>query len=237
MNRLYYLHASFMFNKYKMNLQVKAPNNFADHYSLNEAMTLFYQKNGFGPIVGDRQPLTVGVYTGCLIVPMPNIGVRHKYLKYHDLHHILTGYTVGRIGEGEVSAWELGTGSMFRHPILGVMNLIALSTGFFLKPKRMLQAYQRGLISSNTYDAKSRLWIDTHGEHPLAELKQIKMEYKAKIFLPWLRWIEFAVYLSFAMLIHAVVVIPALILRIVSYLLAGEPFIEIIKPVKRSDLY
>lgn len=114
-----------------MNLQAKSPNIFADSCSLDEAYALFYQKNGFGPIVGDREPLTVGVYTGCLIVPMPNIGVRHKYLKYHDMHHILTGYTVGRIGEGEISAWELGTGSMFRHPILGIMNLIALSTGFF----------------------------------------------------------------------------------------------------------
>lgn len=117
-----------------MDLQVKQPNKFTDECTLNQAIDLFYQKNGFGPIVGDREPLTVGVYTGCLIVPMPNIGVRHKYLKYHDIHHILTGYTVGRIGEGEVSAWELGTGSMFSHPILGIMNLIALSTGFFLAP-------------------------------------------------------------------------------------------------------
>ncbi|CAM2817542.1 hypothetical protein [Acinetobacter celticus] len=220
-----------------MNLQAKSPNIFADSCSLDEAYALFYQKNGFGPIVGDREPLTVGVYTGCLIVPMPNIGVRHKYLKYHDMHHILTGYTVGRIGEGEISAWELGTGSMFRHPILGIMNLIALSTGFFLTPKRMIQAYRRGLISANTYDLATRQWIDLHGESSISELKKMKLEYKPSVFLPWLRWLEFTIYIGFALLIHSIVVIPALILRIVSYLLAGEPFIEIIKPAKRSDLY
>ncbi len=120
---------------------------------------------------------------------------------------------------------------------LGVMNLIALSTGFFLKPKRMLQAYRRGLVSSNTYDAQSRQWIDANGAARLSELKRLKLEHKDMVFLAPLRWLEFAVYLSLAMLIHAVVVIPALILRIVSYALAGEPFIEIIKPVKRSDLY
>lgn len=38
------------------------------------------------------------------------IETRRKYLKYHDLHHLMTRYSVGRIGEGEVSAWELGTG-------------------------------------------------------------------------------------------------------------------------------
>ena len=221
-----------------MDLQVKQPNKFPDECTLNQAIDLFYQKNGFGPIVGDREPLTVGVYTGCLIVPMPNIGVRHKYLKYHDIHHILTGYTVGRIGEGEVSAWELGTGSMFSHPILGIMNLIALSTGFFLAPRRMLQAYKLGLKSSNNYDLKTRVWLDSQaGEITVQELTQFKLAHKPQIFLHWLRWVEFAGYLTAAILIHAIVVIPALILRIVSYLLAGEPFIEIIKPVKRSDLY
>lgn len=63
------------------------------------------------------------------------------------MHHILTGYTVGRIGEGEISAWELGTGSMFRHPILGNYELNRTVYRAFLTPKRMIQAYRRGLIS------------------------------------------------------------------------------------------
>mgnify|MGYP000732877663 CR=1 FL=1 len=45
-NGLYCIHI-IMFNKYKMDLQVKAPNNFSDSYTLNEAIALFYQKNGF----------------------------------------------------------------------------------------------------------------------------------------------------------------------------------------------
>ena len=221
-----------------MDLQVKQPNKFPDECTLNQAIDLFYQKNGFGPIVGDREPLTVGVYTGCQIVPMPNIGLRHKSLQYHDIHHILTGYTVGRIGEGEVSAWELGTGSMFSHPILGIMNLIALSTGFFLAPRRMLHAYKLGLKSSNNYDLKTRVWLDAQADEiTVQELTQFKLAHKSKVFLYWLRWIEFSGYLTAAIVIHAIMVIPALILRIVSYLLAGEPLIDIIKPVKRSDLY
>ena len=75
------------------------------------------------------------------------------------------------------------------------------------------------------------------GEITVQELTQFKLAHKPQIFLHWLRWVKFAGYLTAAILIHAIVVIPALILRIVSYLLAGEPFIEIIKPVKRSDLY
>ena len=80
--------------------------------SLNDELAAFYASNHFGNVVGAR-PLTVPVYTGCMLVPLPNIETRRRYLKYHDLHHLLTGYSVGRIGEGEVSAWELGTGSAF----------------------------------------------------------------------------------------------------------------------------
>ena len=102
----------------------------------------------------------------------------------------------------------------------------------------MVHAYKLGLKSSNNYDLKTRVWLDAQADEiTVQELTQFKLAHKSKVFLYWLRWIEFSGYLTLAILIHAIVVIPALILRIVSYLLAGEPFIDIIKPVKRSDLY
>jgi hypothetical protein len=104
--------------------------------TLEQELSVFYKRNGFGDVPGSR-PLTVSVYTGCMLVPMPNIETRRVFLKYHDLHHLITGYSVGRIGEGEVSGWELGTGSAFVSPTLGVMNLIALSTGLVLEPTCM----------------------------------------------------------------------------------------------------
>src|SRR3954463_16057948 len=120
--------------------------------TLDEELAAFYSKSGFGQVVGTR-PLTVPVYTGCMLVPLPNIETRRRCLKYHDLHHLLTGYSVGRIGEGEVSAWELGTGSLFASPMLGTMNRIARSPGFFLEPKRMGRAFKRGCASRNLYSA------------------------------------------------------------------------------------
>src|SRR6266511_3203771 len=128
--------------------------------SLQEELSGFYQRSGFGDVIGSR-PLTVPVYTGCMLVPLPNIETRRRFLKYHDLHHLVTGYSVGRIGEGEVSAWELGTGSMFASPTLGTMNLIALSTGLFLEPRRMWRAFRRGCHSRNLYSAARRAEVDT----------------------------------------------------------------------------
>src|SRR6187455_3191051 len=136
--------------------------------SLNDELAAFYASNHFGNVVGART-LTVPVYTGCLLVPLPNIETRRRYLKYHDLHHLATGYSVGRIGEGEVSAWELGTGSAFVSPMLGVMNLIALSTGLVLEPRRMWRAFRRGCASRNLYPRAVRAdidrgkWIDVEG--------------------------------------------------------------------------
>ena len=123
--------------------------------TIETELKAFYEKNGFGDTLGARTR-TVPVYTGCLLVPLPNIETRRRFLKYHDLHHLVTGYSVGRIGEGEVSAWELGTGSAFVSPLLGVMNLIALSTGLFLKPNRMWRAFTLGCRSLNLYPAARR---------------------------------------------------------------------------------
>src|SRR5215510_9187759 len=123
--------------------------------TLTEELIAFYKKSGFGDVIGSRSS-TVSVYTGCMLVPLPNIETRRRYLKYHDLHHLITGYSVGRIGEGEVSAWELGTGSAFVSPVLGVMNLIALSTGLVLRPKRMWKAFRRGCRSRNLRQRHAR---------------------------------------------------------------------------------
>lgn len=60
----------------------------------------------------------------------------------------------------------------------------------------------------------------------------MKLEYKPSVFLPWLRWLEFTIYIGFALLIHSIVVISALILRIVSYLLAGEPLLKLLNQPK-----
>jgi len=179
----------------------------------------------------------VPVYTGCMLVPMPNIDARHRYLKYHDLHHLITGYSVGRIGEGEVSAWELGTGSAFVSPTLGVMNLIALSTGFVLKPKRMWRAFRRGCMSRNLYPAKVRAQLDAGMWSNLAELQQVFLQVKPTAGVFVLRALEFVFYVTVSLFIHATIAIPALVMRFVTDITLGYSFFQAVKPKKRVDLY
>ncbi|RFA38374.1 hypothetical protein CAL65_06005 [Alkalilimnicola ehrlichii] len=177
------------------------------------------------------------VFTGCLLVPLPNIEVRHRYLKYHDLHHLVTGYSVGRIGEGEVSAWELGTGSAFVSPTLGLMNLIALSTGLVLRPRRMWQAFLRGTRSRNLYPAVVRAEVDAGRWHDLAELRTYCLEVKRTRPGLLLRAAEFGGYCVLAMCIHVAIAGPAVVARFFTDILMGYSVFQAVKPKKRTDLY
>lgn len=204
--------------------------------TLQEELSAFYRRCGFAE-TADRKPLTVPVYTGCLLVPLPNIETRHRYLKYHDLHHLVTDYSTGRIGEGEVSAWELGTGSMFNSPLLGTMNLIALSTGLVLEPKRMWRAFQRGWHSRNLYPLTMRQQIEAGHWPNLTALQDSLLESRRNPLPLPIRLVEFTTYSACAMLIHALIAIPAVCARVITDLTLGYNFFQAIKPTKRTDLF
>jgi hypothetical protein len=204
--------------------------------TLHDELAAFYERSGFGPVVGAR-PRTVPVFTGCLLVPLPNIEARRRYLKYHDLHHLLTGYTVGRIGEGEVSAWELGTGSFLRSPLLGIMNLIALSTGLALQPRRMWRAFRQGTTSRNLYSAAVRAEVDSGRWASIAELRAHCLHVKKPPKLLPLRGAEFALYSFVSIIIHAFIAGPALVARVIADITSGESVVQAFKPKKRADIY
>ena len=204
---------------------------------LQQELSAFYAKHGFGEDVGSRS-LTVPVYTGCLLVPLPNIETRHRYLKYHDLHHLVTRYSVGRIGEGEVSAWELGTGSLLNSPTLALMNLIALSTGLVLEPGRMWRAFVRGTGSKNLYSRITRSSIDAGEWRNVSQLRASTLEVRRpNRFVLAARSIEFCCYAAAALIIHALIAVPALVARLITDIGLGYSFFQIIKPKRRNDLF
>jgi hypothetical protein len=204
--------------------------------TLDDELAAFYRKSGFGGTVGAR-PLTVAVYTGCMLVPLPNIETRRRFLKYHDLHHLVTGYSVGRIGEGEVSAWELGAGSLLVSPTLGVMNLIALSTGLVLQPKRMWAAFRRGCGSRTLYPLAMRAQVDSGRFPNVAALKRELLDVEPTTAAIALRSVEFASYTATAMLIHAAIAVPAVIARFITDITLGYSVFQAVKPKKRVDIY
>lgn len=204
--------------------------------TLQDELAAFYARSGFGTVLGAR-PRTVKVYTGCMLVPLPNIETRRRYLKYHDLHHLVTGYSTGRIGEGEVSAWELGTGSMFVSATLGAMNLFALSTGLVLEPGRMWVAFRRGCISRNLDPAAIRADLDSGRWPDVIALRRELLGVRISRTTLALRAAEFAAYAAVAMLVHLAIAIPALVARLVTDITLGYSVFQAVKPKKRADLY
>lgn len=76
---------------------------------------------------------------------LPNPG----FLPVHDLHHVLTGYGTGLIGEAEISAYELrgGCGSL----MIFVLCVGAIAIGMFVAPKRIWKAWRQSRGSRNLY--------------------------------------------------------------------------------------
>ena len=77
----------------------------------------------------------------------PNTRGRKKLVATHDLHHLLAGYRTDIVGEGEMAAWELGSGMTDR---TGVRLAIRVF-GFALlrSPSRIFRAFVRGRNCSN----------------------------------------------------------------------------------------
>lgn len=204
--------------------------------SLKTALNDFYTEHGFGETLGAR-PKTVPVYTGCLLVPLPNIETRNRYLKYHDLHHLVTGYSVGRIGEGQISAWELGTGSMRESATLGLMNLIALSTGWVLDKDKMWAAFCRGRRSRNLYTKSARADVDSGTWSNLGELRHAILEVTPERPMRLVDRLTYWVYVALSLCVHAIIAIPAVAVRTITDLAQGKTIREVLRPRRRSDLY
>lgn len=168
--------------------------------NVKEALIGFYKFNQLD-IAGDFESHCVRVYIGCILAPVPNIKARMKYLKFHDLHHIMSGYGIDRIGESEISAWELGSRSC-RKPIISIMNLFALSTGYILNPTKVTSAFYRGCRSKNLYYLADGMDESSINDLNLNEVTSTHLDILPAVRYSYLRTIEFYGYLALSMVIH-----------------------------------
>ena len=76
---------------------------------------------------------------------VPNPG----FLPVHDLHHVVTGYGTGLIGEAEISAYELrgGCGSL----MIFILCVGAIFFGGFVAPRRIWKAWRECRGARNLY--------------------------------------------------------------------------------------
>lgn len=123
--------------------------SYPAHLTMREARAQYFQDNDFGDDGGYGSPW-VDFKIGPIPFPFPNTPMRVKAVRYHDLHHVLTGYATDFSGEMEIAAWEVGAGCG-RFPVAWQLNLSGLVGGLFSVPHRSFRAFVRGRRSRSLY--------------------------------------------------------------------------------------
>ena len=123
--------------------------SYRDDMTMRAARDRYFEVNGFGKD-GGYADAWVDFKLGPVPMPFPNTAGRIKAVKFHDLHHILTGYDTNATGEFEISAWEIGAGCRSM-PAGWVINMGGLAAGTISAPRRILAAFVRGRRSRSLY--------------------------------------------------------------------------------------
>ena len=106
---------------------------YADSLSLHDARRVYFDANAFGAD-GGYAKRWVKVKLGPVPIWFPNSAGRVRAVRYHDLHHVVTGYATSWTGEGEIGAWEIASGC--RDMIAAwVLNLYAMWIGLWIAPR------------------------------------------------------------------------------------------------------
>ena len=119
--------------------------------TLARARDDYFAVNGFGPN-GGYDDAWVDFKLGPIPMPVPNTPSRKRAVRYHDLHHALTGYATDIRGEFEISAWEIASGCA-DHIAAWQLNLSGMVGGLLVAPRRVWHAWLRGRHSRNLYRA------------------------------------------------------------------------------------
>ncbi len=131
---------------------------YTDTMTVRDARAAYFADNDFGEDGGyskDWVPLKVGP----IPFAIPNTQGRKVAVRYHDLHHIVTGYPTDWVGEFEISAWEVGSGC--RDKVFAwLINSQGMAVGLFRCPRRSLRAFVRGRNTRNLYDLEVEDLLD-----------------------------------------------------------------------------
>lgn len=119
--------------------------------TLAAARDAYFRANGFGDD-GGYSAAWVDFKLGPIPMPFPNTPSRKRAVRYHDLHHTLTGYATDTRGEFEISAWEIGSGCADFFAAWQ-LNLSGMVAGLFAIPRRTWRAFLRGRQTRNLYRA------------------------------------------------------------------------------------
>jgi len=128
--------------------------NYEPMMSVSEARARYFADNSFGEDGGYNDRWVTIFKLGPIPLGFPNTAGRVAAVRYHDLHHLATGYDTDILGEAEIAAWELASGCE-RFPAAWFLNHVALPLGVMKNPDRVRRAFARGCRTRNLYSEQS----------------------------------------------------------------------------------
>ena len=111
--------------------------------TVREALLKHHRLYDFGPTPGGYEDKWARVGFGPFTIRFPNFKARADALRFHDIHHILTGYPpVQWRGEMELAYFEFGTGfgKFWAGRLFDSLALILA----FIWPVKAWRAFRRG---------------------------------------------------------------------------------------------
>ncbi len=147
----------------------------ADHasaasMSVRQGRDAYLAENGFGIDTYDTK--WVSVTFPFFTFSIPNPPARQRAVRWHDLHHVATGFGTDNAGEGEISAWELRRGLRGLGPYVGAIVLGGAALGLLIAPRRTVRAWLLSGSGRHNYFARDLHDYDRVLDMTIAELRQ-----------------------------------------------------------------
>jgi hypothetical protein len=117
---------------------------------VGDALAAYLAENGF-TTAGYESPTTEGSFLGRRFA-VPNPPAHQRALRFHDLHHVATGFGTDHAGEGEISAWQARRGLSAAGLYVLVIVATNVLVGVVLAPRRTLRTLRSAGSGASLFD-------------------------------------------------------------------------------------
>jgi hypothetical protein len=139
--------------------------------TVREGLDAYLRENGFSRESYDT-PWVKIAFPG-ITLTLPNPSARRRAVRWHDLHHVATGYGTDSAGEGEISAWELRRGLRGLGPYVSVIVVGATVMGLVVAPRRTLRAWLESGAGHDNFFARELRDYGSVLEMSVADLRRM----------------------------------------------------------------
>lgn len=114
---------------------------YDENLTIRKALAQLFERFGFKDDAYTAKKFAI--FIGKVGIYLPNTPGRVWVARFHDIHHVLTGYSANWKGEAEIGAWEIATGCRSSF-VAWFLNSGAVVVGLFLWPAAVWRAFKRG---------------------------------------------------------------------------------------------